>query len=182
MATDTTSEKYLKHEIKANNEASDIEIRKHRSRLATIGTGIMMFGVWNLVKTVGFYQVRADDYTQSLGVIIASVGTTTLLSLIVRGYVGMSALAVSRGKDKGGLYLFLARLMMLFSVLTLSILVVGVLVKAGKIMPEADTSEIHIMTIIASFIIEITSLILLVELVVSGRKLRKIAKSESGVD
>ena len=179
MATDTISEKHLKREIKANNDPVDIEIRKHQNRIATIGTGIMIFGVWNLVKTIGYYDVRSGGMnTASFRESMISGAAIILISLLMRGYVGMSALAVSRGQDKGRLYLFLARWLMLASVLIIVVITVGMVDKFMHFLPAADTEEVTFMMLITSFIIEITSLILVLELIHSGKKLRKMAKEK----
>ena len=173
------TERDKKKTIKANNEPRDIEIREHRDRLATIGTGVMVFGIWNVVKTVGLYLISTSPaMAGSMTVGGASPYALAMLplSLGMRCYVGISAMSVSRGIEKSGLYIFFARLMLLGSILVLAMMGVVIMYLLSGEAPQSLTDQLTLRPALTSTVIEITSMILVAEMIHSAKKLRKLQK------
>lgn len=93
-----------------------------------------------------------------------------LISVIARVYVGRSAIAEGRGARRGNLYLFLAVIFIILSATTVgeSIIVTDTTENLGVFTPDQSLSTI---------IIELTSMVMMIEMVISAIRVRKLRKS-----
>lgn len=148
-----------------NNSPEQIRIRKYRSILRSIGAGIIVFSVWSVAKSAGLTLFNPDESFQVSLVIFLAV------ELLIRVYVGRSAIAVGNGHKRSRLYIGLAVLMLAGSAF--------ILTAAGYIVlhPEtrADTSGLF-----TSVFIEITSAVLVVEMITVSAKLRRAERRKAG--
>ncbi len=146
-------------------------LRRNENYLVIIGTGVMAFGFWSVIQTVlllllspqavseYFDTVSGPDFSPNIGYVLLMVLTT--LDLLVRLYVGLSARAEGFGAKKGNLYVVFAVLLCFFHLLAL---VTAVLNRFRNYLGFEDA--------VMSLLIDITSLVTLVELVNSIFKVR----------
>ena len=110
-----------------NNEPEQIEIRKSQNTLIVVGSGIVLFSIWTVVKTMGtLFLLRketvegirnmmepvegiTDDAVFLLLIVMFVVFSAVLMG--IRMYVGLSAIAVGRGRRRSLLFILIAVIM-----------------------------------------------------------------------
>ena len=150
-------------------------IRRLQDTLVVLGTGVIAFGVWTLVKSILLYTLGNAHFREQMGqpatamaleFIYVAVGIGTLCELGFRLYVGLSARAEGFGKRKGWGYIVVVGIMALFSLLSV------VVATRALIFLETDA-----MDFVVTLGIEGTSFVLLVLLIYSSVKLKKIMRA-----
>ena len=159
-------------ELLIRNDPEAIELRKKENTLVVIGSGVILFGVWSIVKALlytvsdraEFLEEIYDNGLGTAGVVfsIAVVGLVLLADLGLRFYVGRSAIAEGRGHKKSALYLVLAGLMAGASVIMLLMV----------IFIPGDIAE-GILDRIVSVVVEGTSLVMVCEMIWAGICVRR---------
>lgn len=153
------------------------ELRRRQSILSITGIGVMFFGLWNFIKLHLYFLLAKDTiiagYDPSAGLSDRYVFRIAyvlclilaLISLGIRFRIGRSAIRESRGipfRPYFGLCIFL------------------ILLHAGTIVFEVLSLRVentNVFDLIASLIVDITSLSMLIELTLSAIKLRKLKKA-----
>ena len=169
-----------------NNEQKQLQIRKDQNTLIVVGTGTILFGLWTMAKTLGLVFILRKETVAALKanyewvaeipdrfVFWVIVGMTFIIMgviLAVRAYVGMSAIAVGRGKRKSILYLLFAGVMIISSIYYLA---VGIFTMDAPEQMGAFTRDQSI----SALIIEATSMVMTVEMVVSALRIRKLTRT-----
>lgn len=166
------------------NDSQHVKLRRCQNTLSVVGTGIILFAAWSLVKTIGTLFVLQDDSGQPKIVemrqkaaaltdaefyllVLAMALIIMSLEVILRIYVGLSAKAEARGSKRRPLYLIMAGILVLESI--------GVLVTsltdlfAGH---EEDPRQV-----LTTVIIESTSLIMIIEMIVAAVQIRHLTGS-----
>ncbi len=150
----------------------DAKTRKTEINLITLGTGVIFFGLWTLVKSlVSFFLLDAelrenlsDEMIFYTKIIFWSL---IAVSFLLNFYVGLSARSLGKGKNKSSFFLVVAGIIVFFR----SILVVIEILAA--IFDHGDTINLLI-----SAFIDITTIVFLVELMVNAIRLKKIRKAK----
>ncbi|MBO5565264.1 MAG: hypothetical protein J5935_06590 [Lachnospiraceae bacterium] len=170
----------------SNNSIEEIKIRKHQNTLRIVGSGIILMGLWTIAKTVGllFFQ-RAqvletvhtsvgeplDQITdgQILVILLIFILIVLLVELAMRLYVGVSAIRESRGKRGFPFYILLAALVIVGNLNTIIVAV------ATWIDGTVEDNTLHLIdtTSATAVIIELTSMIMLIEMIVASLRIRK---------
>lgn len=150
----------------------DAKIRKTEINLITLGTGVIFFGVWTLVKSlVSFFLLDTELHEnlseEMITFTIITFWALIAVSFILNFYVGVSARALGKGKNKSSFFLVVAGIIIFFR----SILVLLEIIAA--IFDHGDSINL----IITAFI-DITTIVFLVELMVYSIRLKKIRKAE----
>ena len=150
----------------------DAKIRKTEINLITLGTGVIFFGVWTLVKSlVSFFLLDTELHEnlseEMIAFTIITFWALIAVSFILNFYVGVSARALGKGKNKSSFFLVVAGIIVFFR----SILVLLEIIAA--IFDHGDSINL----IITAFI-DITTIVFLVELMVYSIRLKKIRKAE----
>ena len=92
---------------KQKKEPREITLRRNQDTLVIVGTGVIIFGIWSLLKTLfalllnigDLYEVILKEETPEGRVAIFIVVTLMLMiDLAFRVSVGLSAIAVARGE------------------------------------------------------------------------------------
>ena len=152
------------------NDARNVRFRKDRNVLNIAGTGVMLFGIWSVIKTYttffeapakmfeGIDELSEMDMTE---IILLSCTLAMVLSfdLLIRLYVGLKSRAESKGKKAGSLYLLVT---IFLSIASLGFFILEVFSFVGQ--PELST--------IAEMIVELTSLIIQIELLISAIRIK----------
>ena len=150
----------------------DAKTRKTAINLITLGTGVVFFGIWTLVKSlVSFILLDAElheNLTEEM-ILFTKIFFWSLIgvSFILNLYVGLSARALGKGKNTSSFFLVVAGIIVFFRSIIAAIELIAAFLDHG------DTINL----IIAAFI-DITTIVFLVELMVYSIRLKKIRKAE----
>ena len=153
------------------------KIKRYETTLATLGLGVIAFGVWNVVKYLIYFILGINDQTaENTGA--SSIDVTTayyiihgiifallLIDLALRLIIGLSARSEGLGKKSRKAYIVLS----VFIVLLESISVYTDIVS----LTESNSEFIDSLTAV---LIDITSIAALVWLIVVSIKLKKAKK------
>ena len=170
-----------------NNEPEQIEIRKSQNTLIVVGTGTVIFGIWTAAKLLGMLFMLRKETVEAMKakfildegmsdrtifwIIAAIVFISMALLVAVRTYVGMSAISEGKGKKPGRSYLIFAVLMIIGSITSFftNLLAMNAPEQLGALTRDQS---------ISALIIELTSIIMMIQMVVSALKIRKMRRTE----
>ena len=157
------------------------ELRRKQVTLVTLGTGVILFGVWSVVKSLLYFRTNlfADLDTQAepelLPYMLATVVIVALFVLAdlgIRLKIGRRARAEGMGRRQKNGYLILAALIVLVNI-TGDLLGVYYIVKNG--VPEQSGPDY-----IVSVLVDLSSTILLAELIITALRVRKLRAMSEG--
>ena len=157
------------------------ELRRKQVTLVTLGTGVILFGVWSVVKSLLYFRTNlfADLDTQVepelLPYMLATVVIVALFVLAdlgIRLKIGRRARAEGMGRRQKNGYLILAALIVLVNI-TGDLLGVYYIVKNG--VPEQSGPDY-----IVSVLVDLSSTILLAELIITVLRVRKLRAMSEG--
>ena len=146
----------------------EIKIRRLENNMMTLGAGIIAFSVWSLLKyAMTFFSDLS--YTEELvgaarAVFIAIIVFVSLADVLLHLYIGVSARSEGKGKKKTPLYLILTAAVIL-------VYVVAIVLEVYLLF----TSE-NYFTMVVTLLVDVTSVIIFIELFVSGVQLRRIRR------
>lgn len=166
-------------------------MRSHQNTLIIVGVGTMVFGLWTVIKYAGVMLMRRgiilEQFKKSkqLGSILQAgipdsvifnimfvmVLIILILDLLLRLYVGTSAVAEGRGtrRRKNGFYIFIAVIMILFGISSIVASIMG----GFAAHQDEELSFFGDNNSITALIIEATSTIMLMQMVHSAHIVRK---------
>lgn len=159
------------------------ELRRNRHTLAIVGTGVIVFGVWSVVKTILMLFLRVDDPLVDVAdeipdgmlpyVIFYIMFSVILLAVIgLRLFIGLSARREASGKKEGWFYIVLAFLLAILSAST----------TAYSFLHPGEDSGAFNDSSVAAVLVDLTSIFTYVELVYTAvrvKKLKRQAKAEA---
>lgn len=114
------------------NDKASVKFRRNSNTLVDLGTGIIIFGFWSIIKLATYtildipiYDLSVyDDLDQSdLPLIMAMLYAMLAADVLVRIIVGLNARAEGRGKIRSSLYLIFNVWMILFGLFSVGSLV-----------------------------------------------------------
>ena len=157
--------------------AMQIRLRKSCDTLKIVGRGVIVFGIWSIVKvilssTLQWNGIYADMENTGVNETEAKLAYWTILLLLigidlgVRLFIGQSAIAEADGKEKGWLYLAISFLGVVFSFT--AIVPAGFLFGAYSGQP--------LLNVCITLIVEITANITMAEMCVSAVRIRKMRR------
>lgn len=149
--------------------------RRLENNLVTLGTGIIAFGLWAFIKLVltvifvgsAYYEDTTEE--DQLAVIIAT-WVVAILTLLMYVWLGFSARAEGKGKQKHPFYLIVVGMISLYSITV-------ILLETFYLLSEINHIE-DTLTFFVTIIIDVTRMIFLIELIYSSVSLRIIKKNE----
>ena len=145
------------------------KMRRYQNLLTVSGLGVIIFGLWSVLKTILLLfmkegilsEIPDDTFVRVMFFLI--LGGILLVDVLIRLYVGLSARAEGFGKKKGYGYVVIAILMSLASLTSL-------------VLIFFDSNEQSIWELIVSVIVEATSLVVTIELLVAAFTVKKLKK------
>ncbi|MBR3124553.1 MAG: hypothetical protein IKF42_03880 [Mogibacterium sp.] len=172
-----------------NNDIDHILIRRSQNTLIVVGTGTILFSVWTVVKTLGTLILLKDESVAAIRktvdenglkisdqhifyIVLAIMMIFMLLFLAVRAFIGLSAISEGRGFRRHKGYLVFAVIMIIMSITVAVINFFSAKSQEPLWILSNDTS-------LSAYIIELTSIVMLVELVFSAIRIRKLRKRVS---
>ena len=166
-----------------NNDLDHILMRRSQNTLIVVGTGIILFSIWTVVKTLGLIFMLKDEsiaiarkVADEIGIsisdqhlyyiVLAVMLIILLLFLAVRTYIGRAAISEGRGVRRRKGYLILAVIMIIINTAA---------VAANYLLPESQEflGELSTNNSLPAFIIEVTSMIMMAEMVFAAARLRR---------
>ena len=170
-----------------HNDPRQIAIRKCQSNLIIVGTGVIALAVWDAIKTILLLVIlrneTVDDIKRSSEAEAEGLSNTALfvmiciMTLIVllivvsaRLYIGRSAIAEGRGGRGRRGYLLLACVSLLFSMVTIFS---DISIYINDQIPQ-EYGALRNDVSLPAIIIEVTSMIMILEMVVSTIRIRKL--------
>lgn len=149
------------------------KIRRTQDNLYVLGTSVIVFGMWNLLKFAIYFFVSPGEIKKETGdenyfIAVIVLWSMFFVSFLLRCFIGFSARAEGKGKRKSVLYLVLAGIIALVYCTLIAF-------EAAYFIAEHN----HIFTSVVTLIIDVTSLVFLIELMVNSIKIRKLRKDVS---
>lgn len=181
----------LLNEADVAQQKEKMRLRRDENTLTVVGSGVILFGVWTVVKMVLQEINRFPEFMAELGVdelgfegtgladmgldpkLLATVVAFTvviivfLMDLALRVFVGLSARAEGRGRPQGRLYLILAGLLLVLSGLSFVSYVITYFSHSEYVV-DAD----------AAILVELTSFITLLQMIISAVRVRRARRME----
>lgn len=148
-----------------------------QSDLASMGLGVIAFGVWSVIKTVLYVALDTEKYLGSfegnMAMIVifwALLGGALAIDLALRLHIGRSAIAEGKGAKRKSGYIVLALLMAAFS---FTALIAGLFVQGfgAGIKNSAVT-----------LIVELTSDVLLLGVGISAFRVKRLNRELTGTE
>jgi hypothetical protein len=186
----------------AYNEPNDIKIRKFRDTLVTGGLAVIGFGIWTVIKSIleaftilepmiGSISVEELNQVQAEQVkamiednslfyfFLFMILAFLAVDLTVRVFVGLSSRAVGlqkkkrNGKERSGIiWLIFGIILAAFGIYSVVVTLIG----TGEIL------RVHsVMYYVISLFVDVTSIIVTVELVITGFRLRALVKKQNDI-
>ena len=182
-----------------NNEPNDIKIRKFRDTLVTGGFAIIAFGIWTVIKSImeaftilrpmlgnmsfeDLTQVQAEQLRELIDsnalfyTLLFFILVFLIVDLAVRVYVGLSARAIGlqkkkrNGKERSGI------VWLVFGVILTAFGIYSLIVSLTQ--AEELLHSYSIMYFVVSLFVDVTSIFVTAELVVTGFRLRGLTKKQ----
>ncbi len=151
----------------------DQKLLKSRNDLVVSGMGVIIFGIWSVIKTIMYaiLQMRpAWDSIESelrLPVVIIAILFVVIIcsvSLLIRITIGRSAIREGKGGKSGKLYIALAWVVLTFDVI-------------GALLDLLSFGRSGILDSLAVLAVDVTMIATLVNLLVSAGRSRKLTRS-----
>ena len=176
-------------------EKIKIDLRRQEHTLSIIGLGVILFGFWTIIRATMEFLLNTTmvqdeikeffnnmdptyhgTFTAFHARLILLLLTLFMLSieLGVRLYIGRSAIAVGRGKNKSILYLIAASLLCIFYILSFISYTISLFV--------SSSGEVSLFDKLVYLVIDITSVFTLVDMIISGIQVRILRKKLSRMD
>lgn len=169
------------------NSDEQIKIRKYENTMIVVGTGIILFAVWTMVKSIGVLlinrkaelsAIRAESLKETvnysdaklLGIFVFIAAVYLIGGVLIRLVIGMSAIAEGRGRHSGVIYIPITVFYILHSLFT--IIAELAFIITGDNVLGLDAGSLSRVSF-ASVIIEFTSMVMMAEMVRSAMKLKK---------
>lgn len=156
----------------------EIELRRRRINLMTLGSGVIAFGVWSVLKT--FLYIWVDSYVFEFpdippeliptanAIAYALLGFLMLIDLALRAYIGLSARSVGMGKKKSRAYIILAALILASSIVSWVLMLVT---HKYNRMENQSVLDYYV-----SLFVELSSSAILAEMIYTAIRVRKLEK------
>lgn len=157
------------------------ELRKQRHLLVEAGTGVVLFAIWSIARVnlfFGFSPLTINDLKEAAEkfdidvkffvIFMLTITVAILLwQLSIRLYIGLSASAEGKGKSRGYAYLVLAAVLLVMDIQIGWHTFVEERILAGEEMS---------MNLFTSISLEVASLCVLLELLISGIRVKILRK------
>ena len=154
----------------------EVKLRRFRNLLTVSGLGVIAFGGWNVLKMILVFVMQRDTIEALFAemsidglvknITIAIIIAVTVIDFLIRLFVGLSARAEGFGKKKGAAYIVFAVLLVLGSLSSLVLFFCD---------PDSLTKSPILQTAV-SVILEITSAVATVELLVAAITVKKLKR------
>lgn len=154
------------------------DLRKYSNNLIVAGTGVMAFGIWNVIKSLMMAFLGVDDLRTEL--LKASVGSdinylvigyavfssVLIIGIVVRGYVGLNARAIGNGKRTPKRFIFISYVLLAAEIIS----IIGTYIMAWNAIRLSDADKL------VTLAVDLTSVYALIEMLIAVRKVNEIRR------
>ena len=165
-----------------DNSLKQIKLRQARNTLVVVGTGIIIMSAWTVIKSLSLTLFERNNITAAIremgeetmaefsdkevfAVFCAVLCAVTLIFIGIRVYIGLSAISEGKDKKSGSLYIP-------FTVVYIGITIYQIILQAMDLLVENDDFKLE-QPSAAAILIELTSLIMLTEMIIAAVKVKK---------
>jgi hypothetical protein len=159
----------------------DAELRRNQNLMIQSGIGVLVFGIWGIIRTLMLYAfspderkglLDVDNMNTTLEIILVIVMFVVFFSfdMLLRFYICRRAIAEARGWYRGNKYLVLTGMLAIVSILSIVLYVTSIVVAFMSGMDERAIANV------VSVLVEFTSLEILTGLIKSARRMRKLRR------
>ena len=165
-----------------DNSLKQIKLRQARNTLVVVGTGIIIMSAWTVIKSFSLTLFERDNITAAIremgeetmaefsdkevfAAFCAVLCAVTLIFIGIRVYIGLSAISEGKDKKSGSLYMPL-------TVVYIGITIYQIILQAMDLLVENDDFKLE-QPSAAAILIELTSLIMLTEMIIAAVKVKK---------
>lgn len=153
----------------------EVKLRRYQNLLTISGLGVIAFSLWSIMKSFLFIFLRNEVFTEALkmknvpddfrvrAILYSIFGSIILFDFLLRLYVGLSARAEGFGKKKGYAYIVVAFLIAIASLFSIVMIFFDI----------RFTGVTSLMELIVSIIVEITSAVVMIELIAAAFTVKK---------
>ena len=170
----------MRYTVRMNTQPSEQALRRqYEDTLVITGTGVMAFGVWSLAKTVVVAVLRMDllmwevfgrEVSGKEALLFFFVlGVMLLIDLVIRLRLGLAARAEGHGKSGQKTSLVLATLLAIPSLASILFSLFSFI--------TGSHSPFELVDMVVTVAIELTSFVLLVEMIMAVVRLRALRAS-----
>ncbi|MDO4870254.1 MAG: hypothetical protein Q4A65_08240 [Bacillota bacterium] len=147
------------------------QIRRDRNTLMIVGAGVIIFCLWSILKDIGLILIHPTALIGPDLSVIPIITATVVLSIdiVIRLYVGTSAIREGRGEKQSRKYIRLTYLLILGSLVALIVYALMPVMLVEGVISLSDVDA----TPLASVIVEFTSLIMMVQLVRAAKRIKR---------
>ncbi len=154
----------------------EVKLRRYQNLLTISGLGVIAFSLWSIMKSFLFIFLRNEVFTEALkmknvpddfrvrAILYSIFGSIILFDFLLRLYVGLSARAEGFGKKKGYAYIVVAFLIAIASLFSIVMIFFDI----------RFTGVTSLMELIVSIIVEITSAVVMIELIAAAFTVKKL--------
>lgn len=172
-----------------NNSEKQIRLRKSQNTLVVVGTGIIIMSLWSVIKIISEVFINKDEIVSALRnegnadlnylsdstiVVLFAVMIVLMSSIFIaaRVFIGRSAIAEGNGRRANFLYIP-------FTVIYIVLTVMQIRESANSLV-SGKSEELLVIEEppVAALMIELTSLIMLTELLIAAIKVRQYRRNE----
>ncbi len=162
----------------------ETELRRRRIVLNNLGRITITFSVWSVIKTLLYFWVNPSFFSvsnitlspevQRIALIISYVivAIMVLIDLLLRLYIGLSAVAVSNRRKRRSFYIVIAIAIALSNIIVWFCVILGYVNIRMDYQSSADYY-------VSSFV-DFTSIVLLIELIFNSLRIRRLEKHMEG--
>ena len=161
----------------------ETERRRRQIALYTLGSGVIVFGAWSILKTLLYLWVTPDtaalpddispEFEHAARIIFyIIIGFFLAADMGLRLYLGLSARAESMGRRKSAAYIVLGSVMLLSNLY----IMVYTLLNAAQLRLEKQSAIDYYV----SFFVDSTATAMLGELLYNAIRLRQLEKKQEG--
>ena len=171
-----------------NNSPEKIRLRKYQDTLRIVGSGFILFGLWSAVKSLAaiFFErgriistlreTSGQDLSkisdgQIIMLIIFFAALFLVIDVSLRFYIGRSAIAEGRGEKSGRFYIPLTVIFVIVGFVSAVYMIYSLVTGKAASDPDGETSY-------AAVIIEITQVIMMIEMIRAAIKVKNNKKHE----
>ena len=187
----TEDERRFLHIPVIDNSPDQIKLRKSQNTLVIVGTGIIVFGFWTVLKTLGELFVNRSANVAEIRKLaetpmteisdnkifwLTIFFTVCYLSfgIVTRLIIGISAIAEGRDRRHGILYFPLTVLMIFLGISETNNSIYMYINTIKDPYAEAGSTDFHM----ASIIIQLTSVIMMIQMIVAAIRVKKYRRKE----
>jgi len=161
----------------------EVSLRRYQRMLINTGAGVIILGGWSLIKTFLQYFLNNEAYAQLIEgieitedirflrvLVFVIMFVLMLIDLLIRLFVGLSARSEGFGKKKRCIYIVIACILAVFQIIST--------IYSFRSISYLDNT---IVDKIVAFLVDLTSLVVIIELIVSAIYVRILRKRIAGI-